>query len=385
MPGRYAIVSADSHLDANPDHWTPHVPAKWRDRAPRRIRLDDGEDGIVMEGVPMSRIGMTVSTGVPRDQWHKRVMTFDNSAGCGSPEQRVREQDADGVDAEVIFNFVQIRHWRGLKEDDGYAALIHAWNEWLAEDYCSYAPDRLLAMASIPPTNIDHALAELDYAARAGFKGICLYAFPNGRIVPRPEDDRFWAGALDHGLAVTSHAGGTSSRFGPPDHPDLRTSPIEASPAGARTFFRFCGDMAYAPMQLAFAGVFDRFPNLEILWAETNIGWLPYALDQIDDNYERYRILNTETMGIPPLKRKPSEYLCENSLWSFMNDRYGVQHCDPRTIDKIMWSSDFPHSATDWPNSRETIDEVMEGVPADERYKMVAGNAIRFFHLDDDQ
>lgn len=89
-------------------------------------------------------------------------------------------------------------------------------------------------------------------------------------------------------------------------------------------------------------------------------------------------------MGIQPLKRRPSEYLCDNNLWSFMNDRYGVQHRDPRTVDRIMWSSDFPHSATDWPNSRETIDEIMEGVPEEERYQMLAGNAIRFFHLNDD-
>jgi hypothetical protein len=68
-----------------------------------------------------------------------------------------------------------------------------------------------------------------------------------------------------------------------------------------------------------------------------------------------------------------------------MNDRYGTQHGDPRTIDKIMWSSDFPHSSTDWPNSHETIDEVMQGVSAEGRYKMLASNAIRLFHLDDDQ
>lgn len=384
MAGRYRIISADGHLDVDPDRWTPHVPAKWRERAPRRVRLPDGEDGVVMEGVPMSRIGVTVSTGLPRDQWHKRVMTFENSIGCGSPEQRLHEQDVDGVDAEVLFNFVQIRHWRGLREDEGYAALIHAWNEWLAEEYCACAPDRLLAMASIPPTNLDHAMAELEYAAQAGFKGVCLSKFPSGKLVPRPEDDRFWAAALDLGLPLTSHAGGFSSRFGEPNDPELRNSPLEASPAGGRTFFRFCGDMTYAPMQLAFAGVFDRFPNLQFFWAETNVGWLPYALEQIDENYERYRILNQETMGIEPLKRRPSEYLCDNNLWSFMNDRYGVQHRDPRTIDRIMWSSDFPHSATDWPNSRETIDEIMDGVPDDERYRMLAGNAIRFFHLSDD-
>jgi predicted TIM-barrel fold metal-dependent hydrolase len=50
--------------------------------------------------------------------------------------------------------------------------------------------------------------------------------------------------------------------------------------------------------------------------------------------------------------------------------------------DKVIWGSDFAHAASDWPNSRHTIDKSFAGVPEDERYLMVAGNAIRFFHLD---
>lgn len=80
--------------------------------APRRIRLPDGADAMIIEGRPVSRIGVTTMTGVPRDQWANRIMTFDTAAGAGSPEQRVREQDQDGVDAEVLFNFPQINFWR---------------------------------------------------------------------------------------------------------------------------------------------------------------------------------------------------------------------------------------------------------------------------------
>ena len=48
-----------------------------------------------------------------------------------------------------------------------------------------------------------------------------------------------------------------------------------------------------------------------------------------------------------------------------------------------MWASDFPHSASDWPNSRNLIDEMFVGVPEEERYKLLVGNVVEYFHLED--
>ena len=47
-----------------------------------------------------------------------------------------------------------------------------------------------------------------------------------------------------------------------------------------------------------------------------------------------------------------------------------------------MWSTDFPHDPSDWPHSQDTVARNFAGVPEDEKQKMIAGNAIRFFHLD---
>jgi predicted TIM-barrel fold metal-dependent hydrolase len=46
-----------------------------------------------------------------------------------------------------------------------------------------------------------------------------------------------------------------------------------------------------------------------------------------------------------------------------------------------MWSSDFPHPVTSWPNSRKIVEEQLEGVPADERKLIVSGNAARVWNL----
>ena len=46
-----------------------------------------------------------------------------------------------------------------------------------------------------------------------------------------------------------------------------------------------------------------------------------------------------------------------------------------------MWSSDYPHSDTTWPNSQRIIEEQFQGVPADVNHTMLAGNAAGLYAL----
>jgi predicted TIM-barrel fold metal-dependent hydrolase len=349
------------------------------------VRLPNGEDAIVIENRPLHRLGYTRIVGAPKDGYTQQVTTFESGLGTGSPEQRIREQDQDGVDAEVMFaHGTHLSLWRGIKEDEGFRALVHAYNEYLAEDYCAYDRERLLAMAVIPPTNLEDAVAELEYSARAGLKGVALYRFPSGKGYPTREDDRFWAAALDLRMPITAHTNGGSTRFANegPVFPYPRRPVDRGEDRDPITLlFRFCGDTAFAAIQLAYAGVFDRFPQLKIFWAETQIGWLPFALWQLDDSHERYMPLNRELWGMESLERRPSDYLREQNLWGFMTDPVGVRLRDEAGVQALMWGSDFAHAASDWPHSRERIQEAFAGVPDDERYRMLAGNAIEFFHL----
>ena len=393
MAGKYQIISADSHLEASPDSWTHWVPAKWRDQAPHLVRLENGRDAIVMGGRPpalLSAQGVRhLIPNVPRDQLHLQIPTFDNAAGAGGPEQRLSEQDQDGVDAEVLFTRVQ--NLRQLKDAEGSLALLHAFNQYLAEEYMAVAPDRLIPLGVLPTSGVDHAINEMEYCAEAGMKGVILDRFPSGRGYPTPEDDRFWAASLDLRMPLTSHTSGGTTRMTRSGEPTFNyTKGVEMDADGTPTsdpmrdwMFRFCGDAACAPVQMAFAGVFDRFPALQLYWGETMAGWIKYALFQIDDHYDRFKHMAAYQYGLEPPKRPLSEYLRDHNLWGFLLDPIGVEDRDAVGSDKLLWGSDFAHLASDWPDSSRTIELNFAGVPEDERYMMLAGNAIRFFHLDD--
>jgi predicted TIM-barrel fold metal-dependent hydrolase len=382
MARRYSVISADSHLDLSPEQWKHRVPAKWRDQAPTVVRLDSGEDAIVVAGRQPDRIGFTRSVGVPREELHLQVPTFENSAGTGSPERRVSEQDQDGVDAEILFSRIQ-GMLRRIKDDACYEALVHAYNEYLVEEYAPAAPERLIPMGVIPTSGIDAAMRELQYCARAGFKGVLIDKFPSGKGYPTADDDRFWAASLDLEMPISSHTGGGSTRMLARDEPSFEFPkiPVEGTDP-LRQLFRFCGDAAFAPVQMAFAGVWDRFPRLKIYWAETMVGWLSYALWQIDDHYERYKYLARYHWGLDWLERPPSDYIKQHCLWGFLSDPVGIQQRQAAGVENLLWGSDFAHAASDWPHSRQLIERDFTGVPEDETYQMVAGNAIRYFHLE---
>ena len=117
-------------------------------------------------------------------------------------------------------------------------------------------------------------------------------------------------------------------------------------------------------------------------WAETQIGWLPYCLSQIDDNYERNRYWAERFWGLEPLPRPPSQYLKTQCHWGFMKDPLGVELRHRIGVDRIMWGSDFPHLEGCWPFSRDHLRLAFAGVPEDEVRMMVGRNAADVYGFD---
>ena len=383
MVREYKVISGDGHIDLNPDVWRDRVAAKWRERAPKRVKMPNGSDAVVIDGGEPNTIGITRSVRVAHHDLAKQVPTFENSAGTGSPEQRVREQDQDGIDAEILFSQISFV-LRQAKDDDFYLELIRAYNEFLAEEYMAAAPDRLFPIGVIPTSGVNDAVRELEHCAKLGLKGVKLDKFPSGKGYPQPEDDLFWKAAVEIGMPLTNHNTGRfgSGRGEPSLLYDKEPGPDVHQREPLNYFFRFTNDAMTGAVQMAFAGVWDRFPTLEMYWAETMIGWLEYGLWQLDDHYKRYMPMIHENWGLKYLDRPPSEYLKERNYWGFLHDPVGVRKRDCIGADKLIWGTDFAHAASEWPNSIPVMEEDFSGLPQKDRHAMLVGNTVRYFHLD---
>jgi predicted TIM-barrel fold metal-dependent hydrolase len=386
MARNYRFISADSHYESPPEHWTHRVAKQYRDRAPRRIKLANGKDALAVEGKPLIYGGTSLYGGRPPEEFDPTYLDFDATPGCGSAEQRLREQDRDGIDAEVLFA-LDVRN-AAIRDKAARIAIVQGFNDFFAEEYCAVDRDRLIGMAVLPNSGVAEDIAELERCQRLGFKGAWLSTFPSGKGYPTPEDDRFWAAALDAGMPLVIHTGfptkvggRDTALFKYPKEPEgEQRPPTDFVQRFARQAPHHSGSVEVS--QLIVAGVFDRFPQLQIYWAENNVGWLPYFGEQIDKEYETNHFWAERYLGLPRLKHKPSDYLRANAHWGFFEDRVGMKLRHEIGVERIMWSTDFPHVVTRWPNSLKTLYEQTAGVPAEEKRKMVAGNAIKFFHLD---
>jgi predicted TIM-barrel fold metal-dependent hydrolase len=386
MGRKYRYFSADSHFESAPDMWTHRVPKQYRDRAPRRIKLPNGKDAIVEEGRSLTFRGTNQFAGKSLEEFSPVGLDFDNAIGAGPPQQRLREQDQDGIDAELLFAS-EARNTE-IKDKNAFLAILRGFNDYFIEEYCAVAPNRLIGVAVLPNIGADDDVAELMRCKNKGFKAVRLHTYPSGKSFPTPEDDRFWAAAIDLDMPLTIHTSFPRLYGGRdiflmkyPYEPEGEERPVDFVERVARHGIHHCGAIEAA--QLILSGVFDRFPKLQIYWAENNIGWIPYFYQQMDQAYKVSCSWAERLLGLKRLSRLPSEYLKEHAYWGFFDDAIGVHLRHHVGVDTIMWSTDFPHIVTRWPDSLKVMEEQFARVPENEKNKILAGNAVKFFRLDD--
>jgi hypothetical protein len=269
--------------------------------------------------------------------------------GAGPAQQRLREQDEDGIDAEVLFPPVfASRFLEGIKDPDVYRAMIRAYNTWLANDYCAVAPDRLIGNSVTPISDIDHAVAEVEFAHSAGLKSVAFYQFPNGTGYSQPEDDKFWAKCIELGMAISPHFGFGQIR------PEPRTAGSgTAGQPYAEALVQRAGSHApvFCMAQLMAAVCSIASPtSSSISPRPTPVGCR-----------RRCSSWTTTTRSSRRLRWAPHEDDARASTspkhfhFSIIRDPLALDYTDKIPVDNLMWGSDFPHSVGSFPHSQDFI------------------------------
>ncbi len=384
----YEIVSADAHVLEPPHIWETWLPKAYLDKAPVLAKDSEGGDAWLFAGATEpDPIGLTATPGMPWDQFRWKGVTYDEARrGCYDGAARLADMTTDGVDAEVLFPPQRtIGHFLGDDDDAFVRAGIDAYNEFLWEEFCAPDRSRLIGAAQLPSTGVGDAVETMRKAHARGFRTVVISNWPSGGESITDADDEFWAAAEAEGIPICIHINLISrearqrSRQAAANATQLYASG-GASRAGAKAAAGLANVFAMAPPTigaLIFTGVFDRFPGLHVSMIETGVGWIPHFLEQMDDRYWRNR-----SWTDLPIDRPPSTYWFSNMSATFVRDDNGLRNRHEVGVDNIMWSTDYPHHGNDWPRSLKTIGETMAGIPADERDRIVSGNAVRIFGLE---
>jgi len=328
------IISADSHIVEPHDLWARALP--W-----------------AKEQVPAFPPGNAAGP--------------DAKPGGTDPYARVREMAVDGVSAEVLYPTLGLRLF-GMDDATAQEACFRVYNDWLME-YCKPNLDRLAGIGCISIYDIDHAVTELERCAHAGLRGSMIWQVPHPSLPLRSDYyNPFWEAscALDMPVSLhilTGHNYTKDATLYPGIEHYRATSNIKILEA------------ANALFDLIWYGVLDRFPRLKIVTVENEIGWIPFYLQQWDYYHRKQRA------AAPPISKLPSSYFNRQVYASFFNDSIGGHILSAWGQDNCMWSSDYPHSNSTWPHSREVIQRDLGHLAPEVREKLVRENVVGLYGM----
>jgi predicted TIM-barrel fold metal-dependent hydrolase len=370
------LISSDSHVSEPPDLWVERIDAAFRERAPRVVLNPEGQEGayFVYEGYPPHNLAIGLGAGRTPEELAAFLKTgsyADARPGGWDPAQRLPDMELDGVEAEVLYTTLGFRlFW--LKDAGLQRACFRVYNDWLAE-YCHYAPQRLKGLALISLYDPKEGAQELAQCAKLGLKGAMIWCSPPAdQPYSLPLYDPFWAAAQDLDMPVSLHAITGMDRIPWEYGAEQRAMRPTVTPHEIEKSFS----------TLILSGVLERFPRLKIVSAENNCGWLPYYLQRVDRAFARFGPSGTATPWPTKLTLKPSEYFQRQMYCTFIDDPFGVASRHWIGVDNVMWSSDYPHTASTWPRSRAIIERDFKDVNEEEKWKIIRRNAAKLYGFD---
>jgi len=359
----HELISADSHVNPPPQMWAERLPREFRERAPRIEKSDEG-DVQVFEGRRTPILGINAMAG-KREQdfsWNIRRLS-DQRAGGYDPAARLADMDLDHVQAEILYG------GGPLPSQDPALRLasFSAYNDWLA-DFCSHEPRRLIGQVYLPCETPEIAIAELRRCARrAGLRGCVITRFPQKGDWFDPEWDPFWLTLVELGWPAGIHVGGRSRE---PGMPRLDSTGFIVDLLMSKLA------LAEACAMLAVSGLLQRHPELQVVSVEGQIGWLSFAEYYLDHVWAKHRHWVKNELPEPP-----SFYLRRQVSATFMEDPVGLRERHAIGVERILWSSDYPHSETTWPDSKKLTDDWFTEIAPDERRKILYENTARLYGI----
>jgi predicted TIM-barrel fold metal-dependent hydrolase len=392
LPG---IVDLDAHLVEPPDVWTDRLPARYREQGPRVEYLPAGEAKLVDAGyiespgtdgplVPWwhyedhlySLKRLIAAAGYDASEISTKSIGFDDMRpGCWRQQDRLADMTLNGVDAQLCFpNYPRFAGQLFLwgKDRELAALCVRAFNDWMIEEWCAGSDGRLIPLCLLPLWDAELAAAEVARNASRGARAAAFSELPSYLGLPSIHSgywDPLFASCSETGTVLCMHIGsGTKT-------PQTSDDAPKAVPATI-----IFGNTISSVTDFLFSGVLHRFPDLKLLYAEAQIGWIPYLLDRADDVWETHRGWSDSQRFCP---ERPSTYYWDHIFSCFFKDSVGVELLNRVGRCNVMFETDYPHQDGTWPHSREAALQQFGHLDPETIRLIARGNAIRLLQLDE--
>ena len=381
---RYRVIDVDTHLTEPPDVWTARMPAKVHDLVPH-IERRDGRDVWVADGNVIGGPGFYSMAGFDGVLPASVPATYDDIApSMYDGAARVQFLDEQGIDAQVLYpNVGGFGNGYFAKLDDQRIALacVEAYNDFLT-DWCSVAPDRLVAITALPFWDVVLAVAELQRGQALGHRAVNFCNQPQDFGQPALAHrhwDPLWAAAQEAGTSVSFHVGGGS----------MGTQFVDTAGMGWMTNFAKVSTLIFLDnvrcvVELIMGGVCHRFPDLQLVSVESGVGWIPSMLETCDWQWRNGGVVDEH----PEYDLLPSEYFRRQIYGCFWFEEQAALDALAKYPDNILYETDYPHPTCQHPGPRtpaqrprDYATRVLHDLPDDVLAKVLHQNAARVYGL----
>ena len=326
---------------------------------------------------PLTRL--SAASGFPKEEIGPRPISYEDiRPGCWQQQARLDDMDLNHVEAAMSFpmfpRFCGQTFMEAADLDLGLLC-VQAYNDWMIEEWCAGTDSRLIPLPLIPLWDPHLAAAEVRRNAARGAHAVAFTELPTNLGLPSIHDaDGHWeplfAASEETATVLCMHIGsGSRMPSTSPDAPPAVPSTL--------TFNNAMGSLA----DWLFSGTFIRYPDIKIAYSEGQIGWIPLHLGAGRRGVGAQPGMERGGGGGGVIPEPPSSYFADHVYGCFFDDRFGLANIEAIGVDNVTFETDYPHSDSTWPHTKEVAEKLCEGLSDEVIYKIMRGNAIKMLHL----
>jgi predicted TIM-barrel fold metal-dependent hydrolase len=400
------IIDCDAHFTEPAELWTSRAPKHLVNRMPI-LRTVDGITAWYIEGELWASIGgNTIQTdehGNARKVRGTHVVQpyelIDKSAFA--VKERLALLDSIGIYGQVIYpngiGFAS-NHIFAIEDVALRTAILQIYNDFLV-DVQRESGGRLLPQGMLPVWDMDLTVNEIERLSAHGMTGFTMSDKPEMIGLPELWEDYWtpmWQLLNDNELVANFHIGAgsrkeeieaiRSARNQPRSTQRLSGSAI--SPTWAqfghqRRLAAFSTQMYMSNLRiivnLCLSDLFDRFPKLKIVSAESGIGWIPFMLEALEFQFDE---MVTEEDEVRAAKKRPSEYFREHIYVMFWFEKSGpAKLVEDIGVNNVLVETDIPHPTCLYPNPKEHFLRVLADLPNETKRRVLQDNAAELYKI----
>ena len=373
------VIDADGHVEENPITFSDKYFAP--EFRPHRPQVVPGtEEGLaywmIDEQLFPRRVGRGCNNlGTPASYQGKPVRHAQRKPdSLGSMEltnlkERLQIMDEENLWLQVLYPTLFLAY--PLSSNPAYtSAMCDAYNRWLGDVLSGQERLKWVGVANLD--DIPAAVKQVQEAKQLGAVGMMILGTAGDRLLDDQSLWPFYQAVATENLPLAVHVGWAC--------PSLNNLYTHIYPSGVIPFLM---PVLMGLVSMMSGGIFDRFPNLRVVYLEAGCLWVHFILERLHHRFEHSgkNLVNVVSRTAPVQQLSPEEYIKNGNIYfsSEVEDILLPQVLELVGDGQIMFASDMPHGdrerfAAKTLQDRKDIRDVV-------KTKILETNPAKFYRL----